>query len=311
MSVNKWSTDDDLPPPSMRHFFPSLQFPSQNRQLEEKDRILEERLTNLNMDKSENQVETLASLEERAEMLRMNDRNQDTPSVSDIEERLAKLRGIPVEDIRYPRSAILNGSEGEETVEKLMKRARDKAKLEIKWDHFGKSEYDVDPEEFIKMCGNDASLSDELVGKLSISDTDIMSWDTIRNLKDIQRTMKLAKQQSIKAAKLAGNIKSDNRSMDNKIKKLMKLTSQSNKKSEEISDELSKFWDRRLNHEVSSSEYSSKSENSDDDAKIDYEELQKVILEAEKAEMQATEMVKEPKKSSKKNGVFSRIFHSR
>lgn len=63
----------------------------------------------------------------------------------------------------------------------------------------------------------------ELSGELSISDTDIMGRDTIRNLKAIQRTMKLAKQQSIKAAKLT-RMGTDNQSVDNEIKKLMKLS---------------------------------------------------------------------------------------
>ncbi|KAL3985103.1 hypothetical protein ACH3XW_37250 [Acanthocheilonema viteae] len=297
MSANKWWSNGDLPPLSMRYFHPSLQFLPRNDQLEEKDKILEERLTNLNMNDGENQMETLASLEKRSEMLRIN--GQDTPSVDDIEKRLAKLRGVPVENIRYPRSAILNGNE--ETVEKLMKRARDEAILETKWDRSRKSEEDdVDPEEFIKMCESDASLS-ELSGKLSISDTDVtMGRDTIRNLKDIQRTIKLAKQRSMKAAKLTGSVGNDNDSVDNEIKKLMKLTNQSNVKSEKISDELSKFWEKRFNHNLSSSESSIKSENPDDDAEIDYEELQKVVLEAEKAEMEATEMIKQSKKSDKK-----------
>ncbi|VBB29016.1 unnamed protein product [Acanthocheilonema viteae] len=353
MSANKWWSNGDLPPLSMRYFHPSLQFLPRNDQLEEKDKILEERLTNLNMNDGENQMETLASLEKRSEMLRINGRScflvkhirlgeykseldnipevdnnklkldwignsifyiefggQDTPSVDDIEKRLAKLRGVPVENIRYPRSAILNGNE--ETVEKLMKRARDEAILETKWDRSRKSEEDdVDPEEFIKMCESDASLS-ELSGKLSISDTDVtMGRDTIRNLKDIQRTIKLAKQRSMKAAKLTGSVGNDNDSVDNEIKKLMKLTNQSNVKSEKISDELSKFWEKRFNHNLSSSESSIKSENPDDDAEIDYEELQKVVLEAEKAEMEATEMIKQSKKSDKKYGIFSKIFHSR
>ncbi|CAG9531625.1 unnamed protein product [Cercopithifilaria johnstoni] len=311
MSANKWWADGDLPPPSMRHLFrPLSQFSLQNGQPEEKDRILEERLTNLNIDESENQMEKLASLEERAEMLRMNDRSQDAPSVSDIEQRLAKLRGVPVEDIRYPKSAILNGNEVEETAEKLIKRARDEAMLEKNWDCHGESEeHDVDPEEFIKMCENDASFPYELNQKLSVPDTDIMMGrDTIRNLKDIQRVMKLAKQRSIKAAKLTRNVDSDNHSVDNEIKKLKKLTNQSNMKSEKINEEMSKFWERKLDRKASSSESTSKSENSDDDAEIDYEELQKVVLEAEKAEMEAMEMVKESKKSGKKSGIFSRIF---
>lgn len=77
MSVNKWWIDRDLPSPSMRaHFLSPSQFLPQNGQLDEKDRILEERLKDLNMDESENQIETLASLEERAEMLRKNGRNK-------------------------------------------------------------------------------------------------------------------------------------------------------------------------------------------------------------------------------------------
>lgn len=282
--------------------------------MEEKDEILQQRLTNLNMDKDENRMETLSSLEERAKMLTMSGGSQDMPSVSDIEKRLAKLYDMPLENIRYPRSAIINGNKAEEeTVEKLMKRARDEAMLEKKWDASRKSEdkHDIDPAEFIKMCKNNASVPDELNGELFISNTDIMGQDTIRNLKEIQRTMKLAKQQSVEASKLTG-ISNDNHAMDNEIKELMKLTNQSNQKSEKISDELSKFWDRRLNHDVlSSSESSFKSENSDDKSEIDCEELQRIVLEAEKAENEAMQMVKESKKNSKKSGILSRIFHSR
>lgn len=135
--------------------------------------------------------------------------------MSDIEERLAKLRGSPVKNIRYPRVllaihhssvkssnsvsgfellpfrliklwskkvaftfvfsvamlvnfqfAVLNGNEvEEETVEKLIKRARDEAMLETKWDCSEKSEdeHGVDPEEFIKMCGSDPSLPDGML----------------------------------------------------------------------------------------------------------------------------------------------------
>ncbi|VDK86428.1 unnamed protein product [Litomosoides sigmodontis] len=307
MSISKWcSTDDDLPPPSMRQFIPSSQFLPRKVQLEEKDRILEERLANLNVDESQNQMETLASLEKRAEMLRINGRSEDTPSVSDIERRLAKLRGIPVENIRYPRFTIVNGNE--ETVGKLMKRARDEAMLEKE-----KLEHDVDPEEFLKMLGRDA-LRPDFSGNLSISDTDTdthtMGQDTIRNLKEIQQVMKLAKQRSIKAAKVVGSVDSDNHSVDHEIKKLMELTSQSSIKSEKISDELCKFWERTLDHGASSSESSSKSESLEGDVEID-DELQRTILETEEAEMEAKELVKESKKRGKKSGILSRIFHSR
>lgn len=78
MSDNKWwSTDGDLPPPSMRQFIPSSQFLPRKHQLEEKDRILEERLANLNVSESEHEMGTLASLEERAEMLGMNGRSKN------------------------------------------------------------------------------------------------------------------------------------------------------------------------------------------------------------------------------------------
>ncbi|VDK89424.1 unnamed protein product, partial [Onchocerca ochengi] len=279
MNNNNWWTDDDLPPPSMRQkyrhaivqrFLPSSRLSQQNRQSDKKDKILEQRLINLSMSKNENEIETLASLEERAKMLKMHNGNQDTPSVSDIEERLAKLRNVPVEGIRHSRSAVVNGDETEEeTVEKLMRRAKDEAMLETKWDRSGESEeHDVDPEEFIRICRNDASFPDDLNEELSISNADIMGRDTIRNLKQLQRMMKLAKEQSIEAAKLtdAGN---DNHSMDDEIKELMKLTNQSNTKSAKINEELTKFWERRLDQEVSSSE------SSDDDTEIDYEKLEK------------------------------------
>uniref|UniRef100_A0A8R1TVJ1 Fibrous sheath-interacting protein 1 n=1 Tax=Onchocerca volvulus TaxID=6282 RepID=A0A8R1TVJ1_ONCVO len=279
MNNNNWWTDDDLPPPSMRQkyrhalvqrFLPSSRLSQQNRQSDKKDKILEQRLINLSMSKNENEIETLASLEERAKMLKMHNGNQDTPSVSDIEERLAKLRNVPVEGIRHSRSAVVNGDETEEeTVEKLMRRAKDEAMLETKWDRSGESEeHDVDPEEFIRICRNDASFPDDLNEELSISNADIMGRDTIRNLKQLQRMMKLAKEQSIEAAKLtdAGN---DNHSMDEEIKELMKLTNQSNMKSAKINEELTKFWERRLDQEVSSSE------SSDDDTEIDYEKLEK------------------------------------
>uniref|UniRef100_A0A1I8EGN2 Uncharacterized protein n=2 Tax=Wuchereria bancrofti TaxID=6293 RepID=A0A1I8EGN2_WUCBA len=326
MSNNKRWIDDDLPPPSMRqkythgllrYFSPSTY---SNHQMEEKDKILQQRLTNLNMDKfNKNQMETLSSLEERAKLLTMNDGSQDMPSVSDIEKRLSKLHDLPLEDIRYPRSAIVNANKiEEETVDKLMRRARDEAMLETKWDASRKSEdkHDIDPTEFIKMCKNNASVPDELNGELFISDTDLMGQDTIRNLKEIQRTMKLAKQRSVEAAKLTG-ISSNNHTMDNEIKKLMKLTNQSNLKSRKISDELSKFWDRRRDHEVlSSSESSFKSENSDDKSEIsddkseiDCEELHKIVLEAEKAENEAMQLVKESKKNNKKSVIMCHIAH--
>ncbi|VDN87229.1 unnamed protein product [Brugia pahangi] len=170
MSDKKWWIDDNLPPPSMRqkythsllrHFSPSTY---SSHQMEEKDEILQQRLTNLNMDKDENQMETLSSLEERAKMLTMSGGSQDMPSVSDIEKRLAKLYDMSLENIRYPRSAIINGNKvEEETVDKLMKRARDEAMLETKWDASRKSEdkHDIDPAEFIKMCKNNASVPDE------------------------------------------------------------------------------------------------------------------------------------------------------
>lgn len=42
-----------------------------------------------------------------------------------------------------------------------MKRSSDEVMLETKWNRRGKSEeHDVDPEEFLKMCGSDASLPD-------------------------------------------------------------------------------------------------------------------------------------------------------
>ncbi|OZC12167.1 hypothetical protein X798_00688 [Onchocerca flexuosa] len=290
MNHNNWWTGDDLPPPSMRvkykhalvqRFLPSSRLSQQNRQSDEKDKILEQRLTNLNMNK-----------------------NQDTPSVSDIEERLAKLRDVPVESIGNSRFAVVNGDETEEeTVEKLMRRAKDEAMLETMCDRSGKSEkHNVDPEEFIRICRNDASFPDDL-NELSISNADIMGRDTIRNLKQLQRMMKLAKEQSIEAAKLtdAGN---DNHSMDDEIKELMKLTNQSNMKSAKINEELSKFWERRLDQEVSSSE------SNDDDTEIDNEKLEKIVLEAEKAENEAIQIIKDSKKNGKKSGIFSRIFRS-
>lgn len=79
MSNSKWWFDDDLPSSSiqqkyMHNILSSSQFLSQNHQLLEKDKILEQRLANLNVnDKNENQMETLASLEERAKMLKMTD----------------------------------------------------------------------------------------------------------------------------------------------------------------------------------------------------------------------------------------------
>uniref|UniRef100_A0A1I7VRJ4 Fibrous sheath-interacting protein 1 n=1 Tax=Loa loa TaxID=7209 RepID=A0A1I7VRJ4_LOALO len=324
MSNNEWWIDGDLPPPSMRqkynlvrHFTPlsycSPQFSPQNRQPEEKDKVLEQRLKNLNMDTSKKQVETLSSLEERAKMLKINDESQHTSSMSDIEQRLANLRGLPVEDIRYPRFATVYRNEvEEETVEKLMRRAKDEIMLEKKLDRSDKldDEHDVNSEEFIKMCTSNASVPDELSGELPLSDIDIMGQDTIRNLKEIQQTMKLAKQRSVKAAKLTG-IGNDNHSMDNEIKKLMTLTSQSNMKSEKINDELSKFWKRRMDNGASSSESSSKSENSDDEAEIDCGELQRVILEAEEAENEAMQMIKDSRKNGKKTGIFSRIFRPR
>ncbi|VDP14265.1 unnamed protein product [Onchocerca flexuosa] len=171
MNHNNWWTGDDLPPPSMRvkykhalvqRFLPSSRLSQQNRQSDEKDKILEQRLTNLNMNKSEDEIETLASLEERAKMLKMHNGNQDTPSVSDIEERLAKLRDVPVESIGNSRFAVVNGDETEEeTVEKLMRRAKDEAMLETMCDRSGKSgKHNVDPEEFIRICRNDASFPD-------------------------------------------------------------------------------------------------------------------------------------------------------
>ncbi|MCP9259686.1 hypothetical protein DINM_003046 [Dirofilaria immitis] len=278
MKNNKWSSNDDLPPPSMRQnyanaFLPSSQFLSQNDQLNEKDKILAQ--------------------------------HQDTPSVSDIEERLAKLRDVSVDDIRYPRFAIVNENRTEEeTVQKLIRQAKDEAALEAKWDTSGKSEeHDINPEEFIELCKNNASPSDDLNEELSISNADIMGRDTIRNLKQLQRTMKLAKQQSKEAANLV-DTDSNNRSMESEIEELMTLTKQSNKKSAKINEELSKFWEKRLNDEMSSSE------SSLDNIEINQNELKRIILEAEKTENEAMQMVKESKRSSKKNGIFSRIFRS-
>lgn len=54
------------------------------------------------------------------------------------------------------------------------------------------------------------------------------------------------------------------------------LANQSKIKSEEINDELSKFWATRLYDEMSSYESSFKSENLDNEAEVDDDELQRV-----------------------------------
>lgn len=73
---NRYNVDDP-PSPSIRHKFTrgfirrfsSPQFLSQSCESEEKDKIVERRLKNLNMDKAKDEMETLSSLEERTKML--------------------------------------------------------------------------------------------------------------------------------------------------------------------------------------------------------------------------------------------------
>lgn len=64
----------------------------------------------------------------------------------------------------------------------------------------------------------------ELNGEILTSDADVtMGQDTIRNLKQIQQTMKLARQQSLQAAKLKKK-SNDNHSMDYELKKFTRLS---------------------------------------------------------------------------------------
>uniref|UniRef100_A0A915PEW1 Uncharacterized protein n=1 Tax=Setaria digitata TaxID=48799 RepID=A0A915PEW1_9BILA len=317
MSNNK--PDNDLPPPSMRQYtsnstkqfhsslYPSLHFARQIHQPEKEDEILNRRLANLNISEDENQTETLEALEERAKMLGMHAERQNVPSVSDMEERMARLCDVPVEGSRYPRVALVNRNE--DTVEKLMKRAGDEVMLEMKWNRCGKSkgELDVNPEEFIKIVGSDGALSNELSEELSPPHINVLGRNTIRSLKELKGTMKLAKERSMETAMLS-TIAND-KSVDDEIMKLMKLTRQNSMKSEKISEELSRFWENRLDCQLSS-DSSHKSEHSDGNDKISDEELQKIIMEAEQMENEAKQMVRQSKKNGKKNGILSRIFRA-
>ncbi|VDN29618.1 unnamed protein product [Gongylonema pulchrum] len=233
-----WWNESALPPPSMRQQFvanPLRRFsPSPNAQrrfpVKQTNRrtVASQSKQEDSADfrtRSRSEVGTVADLEKRLDRLRASS-GEMVPSVSDIETRLAKLRDVPVEYIRNPRTCIVNReSSTEESVKKLLQKAKDEAAIARKWS--GRkldSESVVNPQQYLASSADKASHHDS-EDPCSSDGAILMGQDTIRNLKDLRRTMKLAKQRSMKAAKSIRK-GTDDQSLKNEMKELMELDSE-------------------------------------------------------------------------------------
>uniref|UniRef100_F1L287 Zinc finger FYVE domain-containing protein 19 n=1 Tax=Ascaris suum TaxID=6253 RepID=F1L287_ASCSU len=305
----RWWGEDELPPPSMRHTYSPSQRPFRTKLPHRvspqpppysavcgsDDRDIEKRLNDL---KSERAI-----LENKG--------RKKTPTLSEIEERLAKLREVPVEEIRNPSLmfARKKGEVKEETVRDIIEKARDEVRIEKKWDpvkqleqrynQYHHIEVNNDDQEELpavqtkKFCGESPTSS-------GISNDIIMGEETIRGMKDLADKLKFAEQESFEAAAC---VAASDKSAKKEMRRIARLTRQESLKNEKINKELGKFWERSLD------KYGN-DVDSDEDNEVDEAELQKIIREAEQAENEVKETVKKSKKVRNKGGFLLRFFRS-
>uniref|UniRef100_A0A183US98 FYVE-type domain-containing protein n=1 Tax=Toxocara canis TaxID=6265 RepID=A0A183US98_TOXCA len=272
-----WWGPDELPPPSMRHKYPTPQRPFRRKSpradcsqpppysevCSTSDTKIEQRLNKLKSDR--------AILEGRGV--------EKIATVNEIEERLALLRGVPVEEIRNP-SLMFARKRGEvrgESVKDLIEKAHDEVRIEKKWDpvkqlerRYNEYHHNVDvnndnQEEELpavqmkKFCEESPSSS-------GMNDDIIMDEDTVRGMKDLAKTLKLAEEESFDAAACA---EASNKSAKRQMEEIAKLTRQKSLKNERINAELGRFWEKSFE------KYGSQ-DGSEQDNEVDEEELQKV-----------------------------------
>ncbi|KAH7730681.1 60S ribosomal protein L49 [Aphelenchoides avenae] len=114
---DKWWGDDELPPPSMRHFLAGAK-PVSSQQSHPQ---LEERLANLAGVPVDHIRNPKGILPEREPAITLSTTVHGTPrlrtedpTLAKLEERVAALRGVPVEVIRNPRLMVVDDDEEEE-----------------------------------------------------------------------------------------------------------------------------------------------------------------------------------------------------
>lgn len=304
-STNWWG--DGLPPPSMRSVIGQPCPPP---------RMLHG-INKKQTSKTERNVNDTTDLEARLMRSREDDVPENVLTLSEIEERLAALRGCDVELIRQPRcifESVEKPRPTGDTIEQLLKEARDLAVIEDRHNpvadlerrHKRLREEGDEPSDSAKAVIEDESSTSTGLGtdmasqRLSkVSTTTSFSETTTRELEDVNRLMEDA-QKRINASE------ADEKRMEQEMKNLLAAARQKSLELEEVNREIGKLWDKQLDKmEVSES----------DDESLDDETVKKIILEAEQSAIEipngqpsASTSTPENVGSSKKTGLFTRIF---